>query len=49
MNTIQQIAAALAVIALCLIIHFTIKDWRIITEDLGYFLKKGKSKDRMDA
>ncbi|MBS1504830.1 MAG: hypothetical protein JST32_22405 [Bacteroidetes bacterium] len=49
MNTIQQIAAALAVIALCLIIHYTIKDWRIIFEDLGYFFNKDRSKEHRDA
>jgi hypothetical protein len=49
MNTIQQIAAALAIIALCMIIHFTIKDWRVIIEDLGYFIKKSASKSEQDA
>jgi len=49
MNTIQQLAAALAIIALCMIIHYTIKDWRVIIEDLGYFIKKGSSKSKQDA
>jgi hypothetical protein len=49
MNTIQQIAAALAIIALCMIIHYTIKDWRVIVEDLGYYFKKSSAKDHQDA
>ncbi|MFI5161539.1 MAG: hypothetical protein ACHQHN_09690 [Sphingobacteriales bacterium] len=49
MNIIQQIAAALAIIALCLIINYTIKDWRIIIEDLGYMFKKDSSDTRRDA
>jgi hypothetical protein len=49
MNTIQQIAAALAITALCMIIHYTIKDWRIIVADLGYFIKNGRSKANQDA
>jgi len=49
MNTIQQLAAALAIIAFCMIVHYTIKDWRIIVEDLGYFIKKGSSKTKQDA
>ncbi|HEX3385797.1 MAG TPA: hypothetical protein VHS53_18090 [Mucilaginibacter sp.] len=49
MNIIQEIAAALAIIALCTIIHYTIKDWRIIVEELGYYFKKDSSKEHRDA
>jgi hypothetical protein len=49
MNIIQEIAAALAIIALCTIIHYTIKDWRVIFEELGYHFKKIISKDHRDA
>jgi hypothetical protein len=49
MNIIQQLAAALAIIALCMIIHYTIKDWWVIVEDLGYFNKKSASKSKQDA
>jgi len=49
MNLIQEIAAALAIIALCTIIHYTIKDWQVILEDLGYFIKKSTSKSKQDA
>ena len=49
MNAIQQIAAALAATALCLIINYAIKDWRIIANDLGYFFKKSSSKVKQDA
>jgi len=49
MNTIQEIAAAFAIIALCMIIHYSIKDWRVILDELGYHFKKITSKDRQDA
>ncbi|MBS1530347.1 MAG: hypothetical protein JSU01_08570 [Bacteroidetes bacterium] len=49
MNIIQEIAAALAIIALCTIIHYTIKDWRIIIEELGYHFKKLTSREHRDA
>jgi hypothetical protein len=49
MNIIQQIAAALAIIALCMIINYAIKDWRVIVEDLGYIFKKDSSDTHQDA
>jgi len=49
MNIIQEIAAALAIIALCMIVHYTVKDWRVIFEELGYYFKKDSSKDHLDA
>jgi hypothetical protein len=40
MNLIQQIAAALSCIALCMIIHFGIENWRSIAAELGYMFEK---------
>lgn len=40
MNAIQEIAAALSCTALCVIIHYGIKDWRYIVQELGYAVSK---------
>jgi ABC-type Fe2+-enterobactin transport system substrate-binding protein len=46
MNIIQEIAAALAIIALGLIVNYTIKNWQAMTEDLGFFFKQKDSKTK---
>lgn len=44
MNLIQQIAGALSCMAICLIIHFSIRNWRTIAQELGYSIKEKATK-----
>jgi len=46
MNIIQQVSAALAIIALGLIFNYAIKNWSAMTEDLGFFFKRKGSKTK---